>query len=218
MSCTTKIPNRKTTTAAYADWTDEALLLEYRQYQDRPAFEHLVKRYERELYNYLRHYMSDAEMAEDAFQTTFLQVHLKCDQFEEGRKFRPWLYRIATNQAIDAQRKRKRRRMYSLDGGMHSGSNDPETPQLLQLLENEQDDPFEILEEAERAQQVRDAIDRLPGVLGETLKLVYFQGLKYREVAEVLSVPFGTVKSRLNAAIKKLNLYLSEEGAETYSA
>src|SRR5271168_1722475 len=95
--------------------TDEQLLAEYRQQGDRQAFAQLVHRYERELFSYLRRYLGDAEMAEDAFQATFLQVHRKCDQFEEGRRFRPWLYTIATNQAIDAQRRNKRHRNLSLD-------------------------------------------------------------------------------------------------------
>src|SRR3989304_2158430 len=87
---------------------DEVLLLAYRDHADRTAFSELVRRYERELYSYLRRYLGDAGMAEDAFQATFLQVHLKCDQFAEGRRFRPWLYTIATNQAIDAQRRNRR--------------------------------------------------------------------------------------------------------------
>ena len=78
-------------------------------------FAELVRRYERELYSYLRRYLGDAEMAEDAFQAAFLQVHLKCQQFEAGRSVRPWLYTIATNQAIDAQRRSRRHRMVSLD-------------------------------------------------------------------------------------------------------
>src|SRR5262249_776564 len=95
--------------------SDEELLLAYRDRADRTAFTDLVNRYERELYSYLRRYLGDASMAEDAFQATFLQVHLKCDQFEAGRRFRPWLYTIATNQAIDAQRRNKRHRNISLD-------------------------------------------------------------------------------------------------------
>ena len=91
------------------------MLLAYRSKADRGAFEELVRRYEKELYGYLRHYLNDAEMAEDVFQQTFLQIHLKCDQFEEGRKVRPWLYTVATNQAIDCQRRNKRHRMASLD-------------------------------------------------------------------------------------------------------
>src|SRR6187399_1825973 len=98
-----------------AGLSDEELLVAYRDRGDRRAFAELVRRYERELYSYLRRYLGDAGMAEDTFQATFLQVHLKCDQFEEGRKFRPWLYTIATNQAIDARRRAKRHRMVSLD-------------------------------------------------------------------------------------------------------
>ena len=84
--------------------TDEDLVAEYQITGDETVFEQLVRRYERELYNYLRRFLSDAALAEDVFQTTFLQVHTKCDLFEKGRKFKPWLYTIATNQAIDAQR------------------------------------------------------------------------------------------------------------------
>src|SRR6267142_4677247 len=88
--------------------SDEELLVGYREKGDANLFSELVHRYERELFSYLRRYLGDANMAEDAFQATFLQVHLKAHQFEEGRKVRPWLYTIATNQAIDAQRRNKR--------------------------------------------------------------------------------------------------------------
>src|SRR6187401_2045191 len=95
--------------------TDEELLLGYRTSHDPDLFSELVHRYERELYSYLRRYLGDAEMAEDAFQAAFLQVHLKCQQYEPGRAFRPWLYTIATHQAIDAQRRNRRHKMVSLD-------------------------------------------------------------------------------------------------------
>ena len=62
-----------------------------------------------------------AEMAEDVFQQTFLQIYLKCDQFEPERKLRPWLYAVATNQAIDHQRHFGRHRMASLDRRMGKG-------------------------------------------------------------------------------------------------
>ena len=74
--------------------TDEDLLLQYRETGDRELYAQLVYRYERELFSYLRRYLGNAEMAEDVFQTAFLQVHLKCEQFEAGRRFRPWLYTI----------------------------------------------------------------------------------------------------------------------------
>src|SRR3990172_6364992 len=123
-----------------AAMSDEELLLAYRDRADRSAFPELVRRYERELYSYLRRYLGDAGMAEDAFQATFLQVHLKCDQFEEGRKFRPWLYTIATNQAIDAQRRNKRHRSVSLDRNNRPESSD-ELGSLMDLLVSKEPTP-----------------------------------------------------------------------------
>ena len=71
------------------EYSDEEILSIYKKNGDRGLFAQLVRRYERELYSYLRRYMGNAEMAEDVFQSTFLQVHLKCEQFDEGRRFRP---------------------------------------------------------------------------------------------------------------------------------
>lgn len=99
-----------------SDWTDEQVLIRYRNSGDERLFSNLVGRYERELYSYLRRYLGNAEHAEDAFQATFLQLHLKCDQFQEGRRLRPWLYMIATNKAIDLQRRNKRHQILSLNG------------------------------------------------------------------------------------------------------
>src|SRR3990170_2679298 len=120
--------------------SDERLLLEYRQTGHRELFADLVRRYERELYNYLRRYLGDTGMAEDAFQATFLQVHLKCEQFEEGRKFRPWLYTIATNQAIDAQRRNKRHRSVSLDRNTRPMGKD-DLGSLMDLLVSKEPTP-----------------------------------------------------------------------------
>ena len=141
--------------------TDEELLLRYRETGDREAFARLVERYERELYNYLHRYTGSAEMAEDAFQTTFLQVHLKCDQFEQGRKMRPWLYAIATNQAIDAQRRNRRHRMASLD--RINTRHDEDLGKLMDLLVSSEPDPLESAD-AQRGPAVGTTRDR--GIAG----------------------------------------------------
>jgi RNA polymerase sigma-70 factor (ECF subfamily) len=186
-----------------AGWTDEELLVAYREHGDRQAFEELVRRYEKELYGYLRNYLGDAEMAEDVFQQTFLQLHLKCDQFEPGRRVRPWLYTIATNQAIDARRRNRRHQMASLD---RRGSPEQEdAAALVKLLGSDEPGPAQRTEWAERSDEVRRAVDELPEPIRQVVMLVYFQGLKYREAAEALDIPVGTVKSRLHAAIGKLN-------------
>jgi RNA polymerase sigma-70 factor (ECF subfamily) len=183
--------------------SDEALLLNYRQAGSRDDFAQLVERYERELYSYLRRYLNDAELAQDVFQATFLQVHLKCEQFEEGRRFRPWLYTIATNQAIDAQRRNRRHRMVSLDraGG---GKGEDEIGALVDLLVSGEPNPLRELDRQERRETIRESVEQLPDSLKAVVVLVYYQGMKYREAADVLDIPVGTVKSRLHTAIQKL--------------
>jgi len=182
--------------------TDEELLAHFRENDDALAFESLVRRYESELFSYLRRYLGNAEMAEDVFQATFLQVHLKKDQFEEGRRFRPWLYTIATNQAIDAQRRNKRHRMVSLD---HRTGGEDDVGTLVEMLSGSDRTADEKMEDEEAREWVRTAVGDLPETLRTALLLVYHQGMKYREAADVLGIPVGTVKSRLHAALLRLN-------------
>ncbi|MGY8747214.1 MAG: RNA polymerase sigma factor [Pirellulales bacterium] len=182
--------------------TDEQLLLEYRTTGDRELYAQLVYRYERELFSYLRRYLGNAEMAEDVFQAAFLAVHLKCETFQEGRRFRPWLYTIATNAAIDARRRNKRHRTVSLDTPREQDNED--VGRLVNLLESGDPDPSSAAVSAERNRLVRETLDKLPESMTAVIHLVYYQGMKYREAAEVLDIPVGTVKSRLNSAITKL--------------
>lgn len=183
---------------------DEDLMVRYRDRQDRDAFTELVRRYERELYSYLRRYLGNAAMAEDAFQGCFLQVHLKCGQFDPERRFRPWLYTIATNQAIDAQRRSRRHRGISLDRAGVSDGGEP-VGALIELLASNEPNPEWRVEQQQARDWVRSAVEALPEILSSVVHLVYYQGLRYREAADVLSIPVGTVKSRLHAAVLKLN-------------
>jgi RNA polymerase sigma-70 factor (ECF subfamily) len=189
----------------FAGSSDEAVLLRYREEADERAFSELVRRYERELYSYLRRYLGSAEMAEDAFQATFLQVHLKCDRFEEGRRFRPWLYTIATNQAIDAQRRNRRHKLMSLDRRHSHGSDGEDAGALADLLKADVSEPTGDMEAAERSNWVRSAVAALPEPLRAAVTLIYYQGMKYREAADVLKIPVGTVKSRMHTAVLKLH-------------
>jgi RNA polymerase sigma-70 factor, ECF subfamily len=183
--------------------SDEELLTSFCGGQ-RDAFGALVRRYERELYGYLCRYLGDRSLADDVFQNTFLQLYLKSDQYEPGRPVRPWLYTIATNQAIDALRRGGRHPAVSLDQAAAEGA-DGEVRGLLELLEAGGAAPLEQLQAEERRQAVRTAVERLPEFLRQVVILAYYQGLKYREIAEVLGIPVGTVKSRLHAALLKLH-------------
>jgi RNA polymerase sigma-70 factor (ECF subfamily) len=191
-------------TSNLAEVSDEELMVRYKTALDSQAYETLVHRYEREIYSYLRRYLADVELAQDAFQGTFLQVHLKCEQFDPARRFRPWLYTIATNQAIDLHRRNKRHRMVSLDGA-HRQSDDHDLAALIDLVRGAEAAPGSHLELEERRNWVREAVAQLPEAFQSAVTLVYYQGLKYREAAEVLGVPVGTVKSRLHSALLKLN-------------
>jgi RNA polymerase sigma-70 factor, ECF subfamily len=184
--------------------SDEELMARYREEGRADVFNELVRRYERELYRYLARYLGDPTLAEDVFQNTFLQVHLKRGLFENGRPFRPWLYAIATHQAVDALRKAGRHPTVSLDQRVRGGSGESEAGNLVDLLVGGDDGPLAQLQEAERQQWVRESIARLPDTLRQTLILAYHQDLKYREIAEIQKIPVGTVKSRLHAALEKL--------------
>src|SRR5436190_15470719 len=197
------LPEPKQTMRQTSSQSDEELLMAYREASEASLFQELVRRYERELYSYLRRYLGDAEMAEDAFQAAFLQVHLKCDQYETGRAFRPWLYTIATNQAIDAQRRSRRHRIVSLDRS--SSADGEDVGKLLDLLTSKEPAPTAQLSADERRTWLHEAVEQLPTGLRDVIQLVYFQEMKYREAAEALNIPVGTVKSRMHAAVAKLN-------------
>jgi RNA polymerase sigma-70 factor (ECF subfamily) len=187
-----------------ASLTDEELLSRYRETGRTADFDALVHRYERELYRYLARYLGDPALADDVFQNTFLQVHLKRGLYEDGRPVRPWLYAIATHQAVDALRKVNRHPTVSLDRRADAGGSGAEAGALVDLLVSDEPGPLSALQGEERKEWVRASIAKLPEALRQTLVLAYYQDLKYREIAEILKIPVGTVKSRLHAALAKL--------------
>ena len=189
---------------------DEELLLRFRR-GERDLFGLLVRRYQRELYGYLCRYLGDATLAEDVFQNTFLQLFVKSDQYEEGRPLRSWLYTIATNQAIDALRRQGRHQAISLEQAQES--REGEAQNLLEMLESRDASPLELAVGEERRERVKSGIEHLPEFLKQVLLLAYYQGLKYREIADILNIPVGTVKSRLHTALARLQ----EAGASSPS-
>jgi RNA polymerase sigma-70 factor (ECF subfamily) len=183
-------------------WTDEELLIRFQSGQ-REAFGALVRRYEGELFGYLRRYLGDNDLAADVFQNTFLLVFTKAHQFEAGRPVRPWLYAIATNQAIDAMRRQGRHQAVRLDDTA-DGADSDDGSQLARYLQSEEPGPLDQLEDAERRQFVRDSIGQLPEFLKQVVILTFYQGLKQSEIGAILGIPVGTVKSRMHTALARL--------------
>jgi len=193
----------------WTNWTDEELLLEYRCTGVREAFDEIVRRHERELYRYLYHYLGNAANADDVFQKTFLAVLKECSKFESGREFHPWLYKIATNKAVDHIRKAKQCTMISIDDPQ---GNNPNAYAVTEEIVGRESEPFEDQMDKEIACKVREAVDSLPEQMRQAVYMVYFQGLSYREAADAVGVHLSTVALRLKHAVQKLNFLLKSVG------
>ena len=182
---------------ATAEITDEALLTAYID-GDRQAFAALLERYRTELHGFLARFLGSSAAADDVFQETFLQVHLAASTFDSTRNFKPWLFTIAANKARDWHRRQKRRRAVSLDAPL---GGDPDGTRMVDIMESKAEVPDNLLESAETRERVKDVVDSMPALYREVLQLNYFQKMSYQQIAEVLGVPLGTVKSRLHAAV-----------------
>ena len=182
--------------------SDEEIVSAYLESRNARDFERLVQRYERELFTFLRRFLSDVQQAEDVFQATFLSVHLRIDQFEPGRRFRPWLYAIASNKAIDYMRRNRRHQVASLDAKMSNGDSDDS---MVSKLSGNVAAPDENAMNNETSARVRAAVQELNEPTQQLIQLAFYQGMKYSDIAEVLQIPLGTVKSRVFTAIRKLN-------------
>ena len=181
------------------DVTDGQLLQRYLDGESE-AFGTLVRRYEKPLYGFLSRFCGDGALAEDVFQETFLQVYRSAGMFDADRPFRPWLFTVAANKARDAMRKRGRRSEAPLDAPVGNGQGRPTT--FADLLASEMPSPDEISVNQETRRDVQALVQELPEHLREVLALSYFKELPHKEIAEILDVPVGTVKSRLHAAVR----------------
>jgi RNA polymerase sigma-70 factor (ECF subfamily) len=157
-----KTPQRNRTCRLSPVRRDEELLATYAATGSRAVFEELVRLYEREMYSYLYNYLGDAQLAEDAFQNTFLQLHRKCHQFEPGRRLRPWLYTIAGNQAVDLLRRNRRHKAASLSTAAGDAGTDQQRQPLGDCLETKDVDPGERLKMSEDRERTRLAMQRIP--------------------------------------------------------
>jgi len=178
--------------------TDEQLVERYRRGQ-MDAFEELVERYRLSLFHFLLRFVSQRPAAEDLFQETFLQVHIAIDSFDETRSFRPWVFTIAANKARDWLRRNNQRQAAALSARLDEASGDG--PSFVVLLEADLPMPSQTVESLEIQELVKQSVAEMPAHLREILLLAYFDRFAYKEIAQMLGVPLGTVKSRLHAAV-----------------
>jgi RNA polymerase sigma-70 factor (ECF subfamily) len=171
---------------------------------DLTSLQELMLRYEKGLYSFLARYTGDGHLAEDLFQDCFLRVVQKRETFDSARGFRPWLYSVAANLARDACRRREVR------------SRDVNRERLVSRKAPPR--PDEEAERLEEAEMVRAVVAELPGDARTMVLLHFYQGLTYREVAESLGVPVGTVKSRMHWAVARLARRWNERAASGAAA
>ncbi|MBQ6059484.1 MAG: sigma-70 family RNA polymerase sigma factor [Clostridia bacterium] len=157
------------------------------------AFEVLVQRYQKKVYNTVLRLAGHAAEAEDLSQEVFLKLYRGLSSFRGESSFSTYLYRIAANTAIDALR-RASPQAISLSAEDEEGE-----PYELALSDGEPL-PLELLEREERTAAIREAIDALPPHHRAVIVLREIEGMSYQEIARVLSVEEGTVKSRINRA------------------
>jgi RNA polymerase sigma-70 factor (ECF subfamily) len=173
---------------------------------DQVAFGELMNRYEGRLYNYLKRITKNTADAEDIYQEAFLKVYRHAARFNPDGSFRPWLYRIATNLCMDLLRKKTRRKETSLE----TGGPGEESALTVQDLSPS---PADVSQRRERQAALAEAVEELPDKQRTVFLLARYEGLPYAEISDVLEVPLGTVKSRMNTAVNTLMKRLNEENA-----
>lgn len=178
--------------------TDTELLQRYREGEEW-AFREIVNRYKNSLYAFLRRFVNQQEVVEDVFQETFLQLYTSQDSFDISRPLRPWLFTIAANKAKDALRKMQRQSTMSM--GTLADAGDVSIDEVVNILKSYETTPDQEASKDETAQRVRQVIAEMPENLRGILILAYFEQFSYKHMAEILSIPIGTVKSRLHTAV-----------------
>lgn len=162
---------------------------------ERGAFDDLIRRYEKKVYNFAFRLSGNYDEANDVASETFVRVYNALHNFRGDSSFITWLFRITTNVYLD-ERKRKRARPYeSLDEMIEL-----DETTVVRQIEDPTPTPAESVEKQESSDILQQAINSLPDYQRMMIVLYHTENRSYEEIAEVLELPIGTVKSRLNRA------------------
>jgi RNA polymerase sigma-70 factor, ECF subfamily len=186
--------------------TDEDLIFAFQQ-GDVTAYEEIVSRYRDPLYNFVARLLGDSFFSEDVVQETFLRVYRNKHRYHQVAKFSTWIYTIASNLAKTELRRRRVRNFFSISS---KGSEEKD----YDLLDTETDIDRDV-DGVIKNEIILREINALPFHFKEAVLLRDIQDLSYEEISQILNVPLGTVKSRVNRGRsrlqKKLKFLLNEE-------
>src|SRR5687768_3990639 len=185
---------------------DEDLMVMYQKGEVR-AFEVLLSRHRKPVYNFILRFVGDKETAEDLLQEAFLRVIKGADAYKRQAKFTTWLYTIARNLCVDQSRRRKHRKHASLDAPMSATE---ESGTLLDVIPSSEMASDRKTVNKELHATMQRAIAALVEEQREVFLMREFLDMPFKQIAEVVGVPENTVKSRMRYALEKLRLELDE--------
>lgn len=183
--------------------SDEELMARIRE-RDADAFDELVARYAKTIGRRLRGIVRNEDAASDLLQELLLRLWTHAHQWDERGPLKAWLFRIATNLALNHLRSVRRRRERPLEIAPDPDDESEESLIPSWMIDASAICPEEAVVQAERERLVRSLVDQLPEEKREVLRLVHDEDMNVREVSEALGVPEGTVKSRLHYARQRL--------------
>jgi RNA polymerase sigma-70 factor (ECF subfamily) len=186
---------------------DEELLARFND-GDAKAFEMLLSRYRRPVYNFIFRSVRDRSHAEELLQDVFLRVVQRANEFKGQSKFSTWLYTIARNLCIDHSRKMSFRRHRSLDAPIRTSGE--EGPTLLDRVQGKDIGAHREALAEELRERIAEAVEQLPDEQREVFLMRQLQHLPFKEIAAVVGVPENTVKSRMRYALERLQEALAE--------
>ncbi len=175
----------------------------FRDQGDMAAFELIVRRYQRPLFNYFLRSVGRPARAEELVQELFIRLVRSRERYVRTAKLSTWLFTIARNLTVDEARRQRFRRHRSLDAPGRRGDGGEGTA-LITRIAAEQVPVDEAADSPRVREQVLAAIDTLPEAQREVFTMRQFGGLSFREIAEVLEISENTVKSRMRYALEKL--------------
>ncbi len=175
------------------------------------AFRELIARYERPVFSLVYRMVRDRTLAEDLAQEAFIKAFHALGSYKPEYKFSSWLFKIANNLTIDHLRKKKLDTI-SIDGSPHA-SGEEETARTRFTLPDTGETPDEYTENRELGGQIEDAISRLRPEYRTAILLRHVEGHSYDEVADIMELPLGTVKTYIHRGRSELKELLSEVAA-----
>ena len=185
----------------FNDLTDEELIVEFQNNNTIAAFEILVKRYKNPLMNYVFRFLGDYETCTDVVQETMIKVYRYKDSYQSIAKFSTWIYTIAGNLAKTELQKQKRRKMFSINAYGKDNDENYEIPDESYRPDIETDSGI-------KNEIIQKAILKVSPAYRQAVIFRDIQELSYEEIAEIMNITVGTVKSRINRGRSQLQKLL----------